>query len=66
MVLFYRVFPGAPVAVPRCPDPKLVQLHEEQSPRVLVLPALPCFTSSGAMESPTSKSAVIRLLMNLK
>lgn len=34
--------------------------------QVLVFKVLPCFTSSEAMESPTSKSDIIRLLMNLK
>lgn len=34
--------------------------------QVLVFKVLPCFTSSEAIESPTSKSDIIRLLMNLK
>lgn len=41
-------------------------LWEVESLQVLALKVLPCFTSSEAMESPTSKSAIIRLLMNLK
>lgn len=42
------------------------QLRGAESLQVLIFKVLPCFTSSEAMESPTSKSDVIRLLMNLK
>ena len=41
-------------------------LQGAESLQVLVFKVLPCFTSSEAMESPTSKSDIIRLLMNLK